>query len=43
MNSDGFICGCLVYICIILSYFGILLEKIITRMERKRRNEQEKI
>ena len=43
MNSDGFIYACLVYICIMLTYFGVLLEKIITRLERKRRNEQEKI
>lgn len=37
MNSDGFICGCLVYICIMLSYFGILLEKIVTRLEKKKK------
>lgn len=40
MNSEAFICGCLVYICIMLSYVGILLTKIAVNQEK---NEQEKI
>ena len=39
-NIEGFICGCLVYICIMLGFFAALLLKIIVNQEK---NKQEKI
>ena len=38
MNSEAFICGCLVYICVMLTFVGILLTKTVVNQEK---NEQE--
>ena len=40
MNSEAFICCCLVWLCIMLTYIGLILTKIAIEQEK---NEQEKI
>lgn len=35
MNGEDLICGCLAYICIMLTYGCLLLAKIVVNQEKK--------
>ena len=36
MNSEAFICGCLIYICVMLTFGCILLSKIVVNQEKNK-------